>query len=74
MTDRVRTLTVVLDQDMRVDDVEIVTSAISMIRHVQSVTTGTPVDMKDWGARIAVGGEYQAALWDAFEKVRNKKG
>lgn len=41
MTDRVRTLTVVLDQDMRDDDVQVIVRAIKMLRHVDDVKLGT---------------------------------
>ncbi len=37
MTDRIHAFTVVLDKDIREDDVEIVTNAIRMIRHVIDV-------------------------------------
>ena len=38
MTDRVHSLTVVLDHDIRVDDVEKLTDAIRQLRSVLSVT------------------------------------
>ncbi len=37
MTDRVAAFTVVLDQNIRIDDVEFIVNAIKAIRHVQSV-------------------------------------
>jgi hypothetical protein len=39
MTDRVRTLTVILDTDMRDDDVEWIVNAIRAVKHVADVTT-----------------------------------
>ncbi len=37
MTDRIQAFTVTLDKDIREDDVEVVITAIYMIRHVLSV-------------------------------------
>lgn len=37
MTDRVHSLTVVLDENMRTDDVEALTNAIRMMKHVIAV-------------------------------------
>lgn len=44
MTDRIRTLTVTLDSDMRDDDVEVVANAIRMIKRVDTVELGPVVD------------------------------
>ena len=44
MTDRVKILVVHLDKEMRVDDVEIVKSAISMIKCVKRVENGPTHD------------------------------
>jgi hypothetical protein len=45
MTDRIRTLTVILDRDMRADDVEHVFEAIKMVKFVAEVKLGKPVDI-----------------------------
>lgn len=37
MTDRVKGFTVILDQDFRIDDVEVIQNAIAMIKGVNSV-------------------------------------
>ena len=37
MTDRVKALTVILEQDMRDDDVQVIIDAIRLIRHVARV-------------------------------------
>ena len=37
MTDRIHALTVVLDEDMRIDDAEPLVQAIRMMRHVADV-------------------------------------
>lgn len=42
MTDRTRYLTVILDKDVRVDDVEEVVAALKMIRCVEDVRIGLP--------------------------------
>lgn len=46
MTDRIRTLTVVLDRDMRDDDVEVVVKALSCIKHVSKVELGPATAME----------------------------
>lgn len=51
MTDRIQHLTVVLDDDVRIDDVEGLVRAISMLRGVERVSTGKPVDSTDHLAR-----------------------
>ncbi len=53
MTDRVRTLKVLLSRDTRVDDVEVVKNAISMIRGVQKVEDGDVVGLDEHLARDA---------------------
>jgi hypothetical protein len=50
MTDRVNTLTVVLERPIRTDDVQSIVDAILQIRGVLSVTTGE-VDSALFGAR-----------------------
>jgi hypothetical protein len=49
MTDRCLTLTVVLETDMRVDDVESITSAIAQIRGVLDVEKNV-ADVQDYMA------------------------
>lgn len=51
MTDRVQTLTVILDDDYRTDDVQMIVDAISMLKGVAGVELGSPVDMNDHLAR-----------------------
>jgi hypothetical protein len=48
MTDRIRTLRVILDRDMRDDDVEVVTGAIRMIRCVAAVENGAAMTLDDY--------------------------
>lgn len=68
MTDRVRSLTVVLDRDTRTDDVQIVVNAISMIKGVHLVTLGVPVKYDDFMARAAVAAEMRGSLIDTISK------
>lgn len=51
MTDRIRSLTVILDKDFRDDDIEYIAHAIRMIKHVSSVELGEPVNLTDHIAR-----------------------
>ena len=72
MTDRVQTLTVALEDDIRVDDVEYIVNAIRMIKYVKHVELGKPVNMDDWSARIRVGSKWQDELLDLMKKMRGK--
>lgn len=45
MTDRIESLTVVLEEDLRDDDAREIADAIAKLRGVQIVTLGKPVDM-----------------------------
>lgn len=47
MTDRIRTFTVILTEDMRDDDVAVVLSAIRQNRYVADVIPGPAVTMVD---------------------------
>ncbi len=72
MTDRVSALTVVLDQDIRVDDVEFIMNAIRAIRHVQSVK---PI-VSDWKLHVAeerVRREIYEKIFDVVYPDRHKK-
>jgi len=69
MTDRVQSLTVVLDDDYRVDDVEFIVNAIRMIKGVRTVENGPVVDHADWMARMRVGTDLQNEVLEMF---RNK--
>lgn len=51
MTDRIRTLKVLLDRDIRTDDLEFVTNAIKMIKGVQRVEDGDVVGIDEHMAR-----------------------
>ncbi len=72
MTDRVAALTVVLDEDIRIDDVEFIVNAIKAIRHVQSVK---PI-VSNWEVHVAeerVRREIYAKIFDIVYPDRHKK-
>jgi hypothetical protein len=68
MTDRIRHLTITLDEDMRDDDV---TAIVSAIEHVRGVAVVTPhvVTVQDHLARKAVQAEIQQQLHEAVDGV-----
>lgn len=73
MTDRVRTLTIVLEQDMRTDDVETVIDALKMIRCVQDVILGEVVEFNHHHARDMAKIELRLELLDLLRTDWTKK-
>ena len=73
MTDRIRTLTVVLDRDMRDDDVEVVKSAIGMIKCVASIENGPAVDYQDHMNRDIARSELETVLLKALRDDKERK-
>ena len=69
MTDRVRTLTVVLERDTRTDDAEETIRAISMIRGVVSVEKGPVVSLEQHHARLALSADLRCKLHDLVDSV-----
>lgn len=67
MTDRVKGLTVVLDRDIRIDDIEVIVSAIRLLRGVASVDTVITTH-EDYFARERVRSELVGKLYDALKK------
>jgi len=66
MTDRISALTVVLDHDIREDDVQLIRGAIQMIRGVLSVDT----HVRDLDLHIATERarrEFENKLWEALK-------
>lgn len=61
MTQRINALTVVLEKDIREDDIELITNAIRMIKYVLSVDT----NVSDINSHIA----YQRARYDIQDKL-----
>ena len=51
MSDRVASLTVILDHEYRTDDVEAIQKAIEMVKGVQKVVLGPVVDVNTYYAR-----------------------
>ena len=68
MTDRIRHLTVTLDEDFREDDLAPIVAAIEHIRGVASVETRV-VEGGDHSARLAVRAEIRLKLHEAVEGV-----
>lgn len=64
MTDRIRTLTVILDRDIRKDEVQAVTDALRMVRYVADVQPGPAVDMEQHAARHIAWLKMQQKLID----------
>ena len=67
MTDRINTVTVFLDHDMRTDDAETIIAAISMIKGVASAMPGQPVGLQDISNRMQVRRELEARLLEALK-------
>lgn len=61
MTDRVRNLTVILDRDVRTDDLEIIVSAINMIKGVHSISWN-PVNGDDYVNRQVIKSDVHSKL------------
>lgn len=71
MTDRIRHVTITLDQDYRDDDVRVILDAIKMIKGVGSVKTKV-VDMPEILAREAVRVDLEGKMYKAIEGVFRK--
>ena len=65
MTDRIRTLTVTLEMDMREDDAEGIARMIRGFRGVDEVELGEPIDFRDHQARAALRRELRGRI-EAF--------
>jgi hypothetical protein len=72
MTDRVQGFTVVLDRDVRDDDVEELRKAIACLRYVVSVENRVVVPDDHW-ARQRMRYELIAAIGDAINAFRDGK-
>jgi hypothetical protein len=68
MTDRIRHLTVTLDEDTRTDDLDAIVSAIEHVRGVASVERHV-VKAGDHLAREAIRAEVRQKLHEAVEDV-----
>lgn len=72
MTDRVRTLTVVLDRDYRDDDAESIVNAIQMVKGVGSVTTEV-VDLAQHQARLSLSIAMRNRLYECVAAIFDGK-
>lgn len=70
MTDRHRSVLVVLDRDVRSDDLEVVLSAIRMIKGVASVEPGPVTDVRDHLAREVVRRELEHELREVLARKK----
>lgn len=68
MTDRIATLTVVLDQEYRTDDVEHIKNAINMIKGVQEVTNGEVCDGNHYMNKVVIGQTIRKAVNRAIDE------
>lgn len=68
MTDRVRHLTVVLDRDMRDDDVKVVVEAIRMIKFVAAVRPNIVLS-GDSLARLVARNELRGKAYELIEQL-----
>ena len=68
MTDRIRTLTVVLDADYRDDDAKPIIDAILRIRGVGTVS-GKVVDVGEYTARAAVQTKFRQDILDLWRRL-----
>lgn len=70
MTDRISSLTVVLDQDYREDDIETLINAIKLFGNVLDVVPGL-TDPSQYIAERRVKTELQCKLWEVlYPKVK----
>ena len=66
MSDRINTITVVLEKDTRLDDCEAILTAIRMTKGVLRATPNV-VDARDYMAEERARNEFRKKLWDALE-------
>lgn len=67
MTDRVKALTVVLDNDYREDDVQEIAKAIGMVKGVTAVSL-VKTDINDYVNRARVRAELVGKLFDLLKE------
>lgn len=72
MSDRVASLTVILDREYRTDDVEAIQKAIEMVKGVQKVVLGPVVDVNTYYAQQKASMEYTTRILRALkEPIKN---
>lgn len=62
MTDRIRTLTVLLDRDIRTDDVEPLVAAIEHLKGVRKVELGPVTHPNEWAIKHALLMDLQSRI------------
>lgn len=70
MTDRIRTLTVLLEKDVRIDDAERYVEAIRMLSGVRKVILGEPMDIDKWMAIETARADLRVALGEVLYPKR----
>jgi len=74
MTDRIRSLTVALTEDIRVDDLEGLINAIRRLRGVFTVMPGEPVSGNDWAIEQRLRSQvYEAVRECLYPKTTERK-
>jgi len=71
MTDRIRTITVILDHDYRDDDLEPLLNVFRCIKHVADVVPGQPVDINTEIARSSFRHEASTDLVKLLRLICN---
>lgn len=71
MTDRVNALIVVLDRDIRIDDVQAQIDAIKMVKGVLSVSPNVS-NLEDHIAHERAHREISSAIYDTLSNLRDK--
>lgn len=67
MTDRVNTLHLVLERDVRVDDLQPLIEALKQMRGVLDVEPNV-VDPQDWAAYARARADLERKVWDALKE------
>lgn len=68
MTDHIKGLTVVFEEDLRKDDAQVIIDAIELIRGVVSVT-GVKVVPSDYFQRTRIKHEMAQRMWDFLKET-----
>lgn len=73
MTDRINSFTVVLDHDIRDDDLDPILNAVRCLRHVLSVTPHV-TKITDHVAAERIRREYRHQLLEAIDRIDQRWG
>jgi hypothetical protein len=69
MSNRINTITVLLEKDTRIDDCEAILTAIRMTKGVLKATPNV-ADARDWMAEERARHTIRKKLWDALESEK----